>query len=82
MARTKAVIFHPVFGFSLCYGGYSMSASLGPEAQPEHGTLVTCMACGRTGVIPDEGHELDFAPPGTQWAPDGKSLIVRLAAPD
>jgi hypothetical protein len=83
MARTEAVIFHPEgHGISLCYGGYSQSVSLGSDVQPEHGTLVTCMACGRDGVIPDAGHELEFAPPGTEWSPDGKSLVVRYLPPD
>jgi hypothetical protein len=82
MARTEAVIFHPLFGFSLCYGGYSMSVSLGPEAQPEHGTLVSCMVCSRTGVLPDKGHELEFMPPGTEWTSDGKSFVLRYQPPD
>jgi hypothetical protein len=82
MPRSEAVIFHPHPGYGMCYGGYSMSVSLGTAAQPEHGTLVTCMVCSRAGVIPAKGYELEFAPPGTEWSPDGKSLMVPLHAPD
>lgn len=65
----SATIFHPGHGFGLCYGSYT---SVPPElTRPEHGTLVDCRVCGRLGVLPDEGHELEFMPPGTQRGPGG-----------
>jgi hypothetical protein len=42
--------------------------SLGP------GTWVTCR-CGRTGVLPDPGHELYFFPPGSTQ--DGNTITIR-----
>jgi hypothetical protein len=78
MAET--VVFHPQSGFSMCYGGYSVNANEA-SAQPEHGLLVTCHVCRRTGVVPDEGHELEFLPPGTQRTPDGKSYILCFSPP-
>jgi hypothetical protein len=65
----QATIFHPLYGYSMCYGSYN-GVPVG-FTHPEHGTLVACMVCGRTGVIPDEGHELEFLPPGTERDPGG-----------
>lgn len=75
-------IFHPLHGYGLCYGSYSRSKFLADCVQPANGTLVDCRMCGRPGVIPDEGHELKFLPPGTERTPDGKSFILRSKAPD
>ena len=82
MSIAQAVIFHPQHGFAMCCGGYSVNGNVEASAQPEHGTLVTCWLCGRPGVLPDEGHELEFAPPGSERTPDGRSIMVRLSAPD
>lgn len=70
-----AWVFHPVHGFSMCYGPYSPM----PEGwvHPESGMAVDCRVCGRPGVIPDEGQELKFLPPGTERTEDGKSFIYR-----
>lgn len=70
------VVYHPLYGFSLCHGG-GYSASGVPD--PEHGTSVICGLCGRAGVIPDEGHELEFLPPGTQRAGNGFILNFPLS---
>jgi hypothetical protein len=67
----SATIFHPLHGFTLCYGGYDRDAFLDAGAHPANGTLVRCRVCGRTGVLPDEGHELEFMPPGTERGPGG-----------
>jgi hypothetical protein len=41
---------------------------------PGHGTWMTCR-CGRTGIEPDPGHELDFCPPGSTR--DGNTVTIR-----
>lgn len=71
------MIYHPLHGYSMCYGPYDDPDLPGP-ATVEHGTLVTCRVCGRAGVIPDEGHELEFLPPGTVRSEDGKSFVFGL----
>lgn len=73
------IVHHPLYGFSLCYnGGYGCFASDLPD--PEHGTSVICSTCRRAGVIPDDGYDLEFMPPGTQRAPGG-GYILNLQAP-
>jgi hypothetical protein len=62
------MIFHPP-EFTMCYGSYT--AMPAGWVQPAHGEMVECRACGRPGIIPDEGHELRFLPPGTERGPDG-----------
>jgi hypothetical protein len=42
----------------------------------EHGTWVRCR-CGRTGIEPDPGHEMDFLPPGSTR--DGNIITMRFA---
>jgi hypothetical protein len=68
---TDGTIFHTGRVFSMCYGGYSRSEALDSGVQPANGMLVNCLVCRRIGVIPDEGHELEFLPPGTERAPGG-----------
>jgi hypothetical protein len=65
-----AQVFHPLYGYSMCYGPYADPGLPGLDAVA-HGTLVTCRVCGRLGVIPEEGHELEFLPPGTERGPAG-----------
>jgi hypothetical protein len=74
MAST--VIFHPHHGFGLCYATRHEDAPPG-LTHPEHGRLVSCGLCGRYGVIPDQGRELEFLPPGTERA-EGGGFILRL----
>lgn len=74
MAST--VIFHPHHGFALCYATSYEEAPPG-LTHPEHGRLVSCGLCGRYGVIPDQGYELEFLPDGTERAPGRR---VRPAA--
>jgi hypothetical protein len=80
MPIAQAVIFHPLHRFAMCCGGYEI---LPPSEVGivEHGMLVRCGVCQRLGVIPEPGHELEFAPPGSERAPDGR-FMVRFSAPD
>jgi len=71
-------IFHPLYGYGLCYSPHY--APVVDEKAPEHGRLVVCGLCQRTGVLPDAGHELEFLPPGTERAPDGKGFILRFGS--
>jgi hypothetical protein len=73
MSERKAV-FHPQFGYSMCYPVSTSPASAG-LTHPEHGTRVVCGVCGRLGVIPDGGHELEFLPPGTERTVNGGFIL-------
>lgn len=75
-----AQVFHPLHGYAMCYGP---SAILPPSevGTVEHGVLVCCGVCRRLGVVPEEGHELEFLPPGTERSPDGKSFLLRFLPP-
>jgi hypothetical protein len=75
-----AMIIHPLHGYGICYALWSRSVFLDSAAPLEYAMLVECHGCRRTGVIPDEGHELEFLPPGTAVSEDGKSFIFRSAA--
>lgn len=72
MASTT--IFHASSGFGLCYVTHFEEAPAG-LTHPEHGRLVSCGLCGRYGVIPEPGHELEFLPPGTERAPGGGFIL-------
>ncbi len=74
MASTT--IFHTQRGYGLCRATGFTEAPAG-LTHPEHGRLVSCGTCGRYGVIPEAGHELEFMPPGTERGPDG-GLMLRL----
>jgi hypothetical protein len=70
-------IFHSAHGYGLCYAAHCTEAPAG-LTHPEHGRLVSCGTCGRYGVIPEPGHELEFMPPGTERSPSG-GFILRPA---
>lgn len=70
----QTVVFHPKQGYGMCRPVTTGPAQIG-LTHPEHGRLVSCGACGRLGVIPEEGHELEFMPPGTERTPDGAFLL-------
>jgi hypothetical protein len=66
-------VFHPLFGYSMCYGPYE-AAEPAVAGNVPNGTIVLCRVCQRLGVIPDEGHELEFLPPGTERGVDGRTF--------
>jgi len=70
----RVTVFHPDRGLSMCSAPATSPAQPGLTS-PENGTLVTCGLCGRHGVIPDEGHELEFLPPGTERDENGRFLL-------
>jgi hypothetical protein len=72
MASTT--IYHTQRGFGLCHAPNYSEVGAG-LTHPEYGRLVSCWVCGRLGVIPDAGHELEFMPPGTERAPGGGFLL-------
>jgi hypothetical protein len=67
------VIFH-LAPYRLCFGRVSAV----PGMRCRYGALVNCLVCGQLGVVPAEGCELEFLPPGTERSPDGRSFIVHL----
>jgi hypothetical protein len=71
---TGSTIFHAQHGYGLCHAVRYTEAPAG-LTHPEHGRLVSCGSCGRYGVIPEAGHELEFMPPGTERAPDGGFIL-------
>jgi hypothetical protein len=72
MASTT--VYHTQRGFGLCHTPAFMEAQAG-VTHPEHGRLVSCGLCGRYGVIPEKGYELEFMPPGTERGPDGGFIL-------
>ena len=65
-------VIHTDSPTAMCYGPvrkvYRADLSF---IHPEHGTVVECGICGRTGIVPEPGHELLFLPEGTRRTEDG-----------
>jgi hypothetical protein len=80
MMSQHATVFHPLSGYGLCHGAGWEPVQEGITGPP-NATLVHCRLCGRYGVIPDEGHELEFLPPGTERGPGGE-FIMKFPRPE
>jgi hypothetical protein len=74
LAMSGTTIFHSLNGYGMCFAPRYEPAPAG-LTHPEHGTVVSCGVCGRYGIIPEEGHELEFLPPGTERTEDGGFIL-------
>ena len=64
------IVFH-ADPYSMCSGGGAQALPGQARFFIEHGTVVICGVCQRTGVVPEPGHELEFCAPGTERTEDG-----------